>query len=59
VAEADANLKSGEDVEQQAFAMSMDEQSNAAIAGLESAQQKLSAQAEPYVTSLVPAEEPK
>jgi hypothetical protein len=42
-----------------AFAMSMEEQWNSAIASLESAQQKLSAQAEGYVTSLVPPEEPK
>jgi hypothetical protein len=43
-----------------AFAMSMEEQWNAAIASLESAQQKLSAQSEGYVSSVVPpAEEPK
>ena len=42
-----------------AFAMSMEEQWSSAIASLEAAQQKLSAQAEGYVTSLVPPEEPK
>jgi hypothetical protein len=37
-----------------AFAMSMEEQWNSAIASLEGAQQKLSAQAESYVTSVTP-----
>ena len=37
-----------------AFAMSMEEQWNAAIASLEAAQQKLSAQAEGYVSSVTP-----
>jgi hypothetical protein len=42
-----------------AFAMSMEEQWNAAIASLEAAQQKLSQQSESYVTAFSPPEEAK